>query len=213
MALFLDSASPADARQAMALGFVAGITTNPTLMAKAGGKPDDLIVELADICPGTVFYQLMAPTVEGREAEAERILALRDNIALKIAMTTENLVLAAKFARNGVDVGMTASYSAAQTYLSCEAGVAYSIAYVNRSTRLQGDGLALVSEMRAVIDACDTDTTLLVASLKSAREVVQAVIAGAHHVTIPLPLLLEMGDHPLSEQAVEEFDKAFAATR
>ena len=208
MSLFLDSAFVADARQAMALGFVAGITTNPTLMAKIDRQPEDVIAELAEICPGPVFYQLTAPTVAGREAEARRFLALRSNVALKIAMTTENLALAARFSKEGVKVGMTASYSAAQTYLACEARVTYSIAYVNRSTRLQGDGLALVSEMRAVIEACDTPTEILVASLKSTTEVVQAVIAGAHHVTLPLPLMLEMGNHPLSEQAIEEFSRA-----
>ena len=208
MSLFLDSALVQDARQAMALGFVAGITTNPTLMAKVDRKPEDIIFELASICPGPVFYQLTAPTVSEREAEARRVLSLRPNIALKIAMTTENLALAARLAREGVKIGMTASYSAAQTYLACEAGVTYSIAYVNRSTRLQGDGLALVSEMRAVVDACDTPTEILVASLKSPAEVVQAVIAGAHHVTVPLALMLEMGNHPLSDQAIEEFARA-----
>ena len=208
MSLFLDSALAADARTAMSLGFVAGITTNPTLMAKVDRQPADVIAELADLCPGPVFYQLTAPTVTEREAEARRFLALRPNVGLKIAMTTANLTLAAKFAKEGIKVGMTASYSAAQTYLTCEARVAYSIAYVNRSTRLQGDGLALVAEMRAVVDACDTPTEILVASLKSTGEVVQAVIAGAQHVTIPLPLLIEMGNHPLSDQAIAEFDRA-----
>jgi transaldolase len=212
MSLFLDSALADDARQAMSLGFIAGITTNPTLMAQADRRAEDVIAELADICPGPVFYQLSAATLAEREAEARRFLDLRPNVALKIAMSTENLSLAAKFSREGVQVGMTACYSAAQTYLSCEAGVAYSIAYVNRSTRLQGDGLALVSEMREVIDSCATRTSILVASLKSAREVVQAVIAGAHHVTIPLPLLLEMGNHPLSDQAIEEFARSSRQT-
>lgn len=206
--LYLDSASAAEARQAMALGFVSGITTNPTLMAKVQGRPFDIIAELADLCPGPVFYQLTAPTVAEREAEARRVLALRPNIALKIGMTTENLALAAKLAKEGVKVGMTASYSAAQTYLACQANVLYSIAYVNRSTRLQGDGLALVAEMRAVIDAVETTTKILVASLKSPAEVVQAVIAGAHAVTVPLALLLELGNHPLSDQAIEEFARA-----
>lgn len=211
MSLFLDSALPADAKAAMALGYVKGITTNPTLLAKAKGKPEDVIAELADICEGPVFYQLNAISVAEREAEARRMLALRPNIALKIAMSGENLALAAKFAKEGVKVGMTASYSAAQTYLTCEAGVAYTIAYVNRSTRLQGDGLALVGQMRAVVDASDAPTTVLVASLKSPAEVVQAVVAGAHHVTIPLHLLLEMGDHPLSEKAIAEFARARSA--
>lgn len=212
MALFLDSASPADAQAAMKLGFVAGITTNPTLMSRVPGNPEDIIAELADICPGPVFYQLVAPSVAEREAEGLRLVERRPNIGLKIAMTTENLALAARFVRGGAKVGMTASYSPAQTYLTCEAGVTYSIAYVNRSTRLQGDGLALVSAMREVIDACDTPTTLLVASLKSAGEVVQSVIAGAHHVTIPLPLLMELGNHPLSDQAIEEFARSAAGS-
>src|SRR5512136_1451079 len=165
MSLFLDSAQTADARHAMALGFVAGITTNPTLMAKVDRKPEDVIAELSEICPGSVFYQLTAPTAAAREAEARLFLELRSNVALKIAMTTQNLALAARFVKEGAKVGMTASYSAAQTYLACEARVTFSIAYVNRSTRLQGDGLALVSEMRAVVDACDTPTEILVASL------------------------------------------------
>jgi transaldolase len=208
MSLFLDSATIQDARQALALGFVYGITTNPTLMAQVDSRPEDVIAALADLCPGPVFYQLTAPTVAEREAEARRFLALGQNVALKIAMTTENLALAARLTKQGIRVGMTASYSAAQTYLACQAGVTYSIAYVNRSTRLQGDGLALVSEMRAVVEACDTPTEILVASLKSPAEVVQAVIAGAHHVTMPLALMLEMGNHPLSDQAIEEFARA-----
>lgn len=207
MALYLDSADVEDAKAAMALGFIAGITTNPTLLAKVGGKPESVITQLADICPGSIFYQLTAPDVAGKKAEAHRILALRPNIALKIAMTTENLSLATSLAEEGIEVGMTASYSPAQTYLSCAAQVAYSIAYVNRSTRLQGNGLDLVRDMRAVINACDNSiTTLMVASLKSPHEVVQAIIAGAQHVTIPLPLMLEMGNHPLSNQAIEEFN-------
>lgn len=208
MALFLDSANPDDARTAMQLGFVAGITTNPTLMARVPGHPEDIIAELADICPGPVFYQLTGASPDEREAEGRRVLARRPNIGLKIPMTTENLALAARFVQGGAKVGMTASYSAAQTYLTCAAGVTYSIAYVNRSTRLQGDGLALVSSMREVIDACNTGTTLMVASLKSAAEVVQSLIAGAHHLTIPLPLLLDLGNHPLSDQAIEEFAQA-----
>lgn len=205
MSLFLDSASAADARQAMSLGLVAGITTNPTLMAPVDRQPEDVIAQLADICPGTVFYQLAAPTLGEREAEARRFIALRKNVGLKIACTTENLGLASRLAGEGVTIGMTAVFSAAQCYLACQAGVRYAIPYVNRSTRLQGDGLALVEDMRQVIDACDAPTEILAASLKTSAEVVETILAGAHHVTIPLSLIVEMGNHPLSEQAIQEF--------
>jgi transaldolase len=214
MSLFLDSASAQDARQAMSLGLVTGITTNPTIMAKVARKPEDVIAELAGICPGTVFYQLTAPTVAERETEARRFLALRKNVGLKIACTTENLALGARLAKEGFTIAMTAVYSAAQCYLACQAGATYAIPYVNRSTRLQGDGLALVENMREVIEACNPargETEILVASLKTPAQVVESVIAGAHHVTIPLPLILEMGNHPLSDQAIEEFAKAARA--
>lgn len=208
MSLLLDSASAADARQAMSLGFIAGITTNPTLMSRIAGQPEQVIAELATICPGTVFYQLTAASATEREAEARRFLALRENIGLKIPCTTENLALAARLARDGSMVAMTAIFGAAQCYLACQAGVRYAIPYVNRSTRLQGDGLALVESMRDVIEACDSATEILVASLKTPAEVVESVIAGAHHVTIPLALIQDMGDHPLSDQAILEFSRA-----
>lgn len=208
MSLFLDSAFADDARQAMSLGFVAGITTNPGLMVKVAHKPEQVIAELSEICPGSVFYQLTAPAAVEREAEARRMLALRKNVGLKIPCTTENLALGVRLADEGYTIAMTAVYSAAQCYLACQAGVRYAIPYVNRSTRLQGDGLALVEKMRDVIEACDSTTEILVASLKTPAEVVESVLAGAHHVTIPLPLILEMGRHPLSDQAIEEFAQA-----
>ena len=207
MSLLLDSASADDARQAMSLGLIAGITTNPTLMTKIARKPEEVIAELAALCLGTVFYQLTAASVAEREAEARRFLALRKNVGLKIPCTTENLALAARLVREGSTVAMTAIFSAAQCYLACQAGVHYAIPYVNRSTRLQGDGLALVESMRDVIEACDSATEILVASLKTPGEVVESVIAGAHHVTIPLALIQEMGNHPLSDQAILEFSR------
>jgi transaldolase len=189
MSLLLDSALAQDARQAMALGFITGITTNPSLMAQVNRPAEEVIAEIADICPGIVFYQLIAPTVAEREAEARRFLAMRKNIGLKIACTTENLALAHEFASEGVTVGVTAIYSVAQCYL------------------------ALVEKMRAVTDAHDGPTEVLVASLKSPAEVVDAVLAGAQHVTIPLALIREMGNHLLSDQAIEEFRMASVTSR
>ncbi len=208
MSILLDSAAVEEARVALQLGFITGITTNPALMARVDGKPEDIIAQLADLCPGPVYYQLKAATLAEREEEARRFLALRPNVGLKIPMTFENLALAARLTREGVKVGMTATYSAAQTVLTAAADIYYTIAYVNRSTRLQGDGLALVQSMRAVIDARPTATTILVASLKSPAEVVAALAAGAHDVTLPLSLLVEMGNHALSDQTVAEFARA-----
>ena len=209
MALFLDSTFVEDARRAVELGFVWGATTNPALMAKVGREPAGVIRDLVELLPGTVFYQLSAPTLAEREAEALRMVAINPTqVGLKIPCSTENLGLMAHLTDEGITCAVTAIFSAHQAYLACEAGAHYVIPYVNRSTRLQGDGPRLVSEMRAVIEAAGTGAELLAASLRTPAEVVEAVLAGAQHLTLPLDLILALGEHPLSEQAIADFDRA-----
>jgi len=206
MTLYLDSALIQDARRAFALGFVRGITTNPALMSKTGQRPEEVILELCDVCRGTVFYQLTAPTVDEREAEARRMVALRPNqIGLKIPCTLENLKLGAKLSQENYMVGITAIFSPAQVYLACQAGARFVLPYVNRSTRLLGDGLELVRQMRAVIDACHSPLEIVAASIKSPEEAVATTLAGAHHLTLPVAVIEAMGEHPFSEQAIKEF--------
>jgi transaldolase len=209
MALFLDSAWVKDARRVAELGFVWGATTNPMLMAKAGRAPADVIAGFCELLPGTVFYQLTAPTLAEREAEARQVVEINPvKVGLKIPCTTENLSLLARLTDEGITCAVTAIFSAYQAYLACEAGAHYIIPYVNRSTRLQGDGPGLVSEMRAVVAAADTGTELLAASIKTPAEVVETVLAGAHHLTLPLDLILALGEHPLSRRAIADFDRA-----
>jgi transaldolase len=209
MTLFLDSALTADARTAASLRMVTGITTNPTLVSRAlqdGESRADLIAALCDAFPGTVMVQLTAATPGEREAEGWSLLGLRPGrIGLKIPSTMDNFPLARRFAAEGHVVGMTAIFSSGQAYLACEAGVKYIFPYVNRSTRLLGDGLALVRQMRAVIDALQSPVRILAASIKTPEEAVDTLLAGAHGLTLPLDIMLALGHHPLSEQTIAEF--------
>lgn len=212
MTLFLDSALAADAREAAALQVVTGITTNPTLVAQIlkADTPfktrDDLITGLCGEFPGTVMVQLTAETPEEREAEGWALLKLRPGrIGLKIPSTPDNFPLARRFAAEGHVVGMTAIFSPGQAYLACEAGVKYIFPYVNRSTRLLGDGVALVRRMRAVIDALQSPVQILAASVKTPEEAVDTLLAGAHGLTLPLGVMRALGHHPLSEQTIAEF--------
>jgi transaldolase len=237
VAIYLDSAIPDEARQAMSLGFVRGITTNPVLLAKVKRPASEVLRELCGICPGTVFYQLSAPTASERLAEGEPILLLNDEmkredekafqewqpspieegdasfkqfgrIGLKIPASTENMALVAGFSARGVEVAVTAIFNLAQAYLACEAGATYVLPYVNRTTRLRGNGLAFVRELAQVCQSVDRGTKVLAASIKSPEEAVQALLAGAHHVSMPLSVLLAMGHDPLSDQAVADFARA-----
>lgn len=209
MSLYLDSAYPQVARRAFAAGLVSGITTNPTLIAQTKQPASELITELCDLSTGIVFYQLVEETISGRKKEATRMAAIRTGrVGLKIPCTYENLALAAKLVSQGYIVGITAVFSPAQVYLACQAGVQYILPYVNRSTRLLGDGISLVREMRSVIDAGSSSTQIIAASIKTHEEAVATLLAGAHHLTLPLKLIESMGDHPLSVKAIEEFNLA-----
>lgn len=208
MGIFLDSARLEDLKRARGSGFLKGVTTNPALLAKVGAPREEILRALCQESPGPVFAQLSAEDVFSREAEAERLLSLSPQIALKIPATTENFALAARLSRQGATVGITALFDAAQGYLACEAGARYVLPYVNRSTRLQGDGYLLVRRLRQVIEACGQKTEILAASIKSPAEAVETLLAGAHHLTLPLEVFEAMGNHPLSEKAIQEFAEA-----
>ncbi len=209
MSLYLDSAFPQEARRAFAAGLVSGITTNPSLVAQTKHPAQEVITQLCDLSSGIVFHQLAEETTAARKKEAEQMAGIRPGrVALKIPCTYENLALAAYLVRAGHTVGITAIFNTAQVYLACQAGAQYILPYVNRSTRLLGDGVSLVRDMRAVIDAEGSSTQIIAASLKTPEEAISTLIAGAHHLTLPLKLIESMGNHSLSDKAIEEFRSA-----
>jgi transaldolase len=210
MALFLDSADVKEAERAMQMGFVAGATTNPTLMARIGRPAYDVISELCSLCRGPVFHQLAASSLREMREEAERFHAIAPGrVVMKVPCNLTGLQLTSQLA-DTVPCALTAVFSAAQTYLACQADARYVIPYVNRATRLCGDGIALVYQMAGIVERAGSGTEIVAASLRTPAEVVEAILNGAHHVTIPLQLIEEMAEHKLSALAIEEFAQAAA---
>jgi transaldolase len=209
VSLYLDSAFAEDARRAFRTGLVKGITTNPSLLSHTKRAAEEVVGELCDISKGTVFYQLTETDHARRKSEAIQMAGIRPGrVGLKIPCTYENLSLAAELIDLGYIVGITAIFSAPQVYLACQAGVQYILPYVNRSTRQLGDGIGLVHQMREVIDAERSHIQIIAASIKTPDEAISTLLAGAHHLTLPIQLIEVMGDHPLSDKAIEEFGSA-----
>jgi transaldolase len=203
--VYLDSANPDDARRAQALGLVEGVTTNPTLIGQTGRPGLDVLSELVEIFDGHVFYQVTAAAVEQRYDQAWEAHEIRpDKVIVKIPATTENIAMAARLIDAGIECAITAVASPAQAYFAAQAQASFVAPYVSRLTRQFGDGLAVVRDMARLLHG--TQTEILAASLKSVDEVTAALLAGAQHVTIPLDLILAMGEHDLSWQAIEEFN-------
>ncbi|MBD2297954.1 transaldolase [Nostoc sp. FACHB-87] len=203
MTLFLDSAIAAEAEAAKKLGWVKGITTNPTLLAKSPLPVETTLKQLAQLTTGPVFYQLMAAEFEEMVAEGRAAFELiGQQTVLKIPASLVGFQVVAELAPE-IPCAVTAIYSAAQAAVSQEAGAKYAIAYVNRATRLLGDGVALVREMASVLKGSNTE--IMAASIKSPQEAVASLQAGAHHLTLPLAMLQSMTNHELSVQTIDEF--------
>ena len=201
--IYLDSALIGEAQAAEKLGWIQGITTNPTLLAKSDVSPESTLEKLAAISPGELYYQLCADNVDDMIAEGQRAFAIiGKKTVLKVPATSMGFQVVARLSSE-IPCAVTAIYSTAQAAVSREAGAKYAIAYVNRATRLLGDGLALVREMSAVLQGSDTE--ILAASLKSPEEAAAALQAGAHHLTLPLKILQAMTTHELSQKTVAEF--------
>jgi transaldolase len=206
MAIFLDSADPQHAAAAFPLGFLAGVTTNPALLAAQGPDPLETIRRVAQHSSGLIFYQPLAESVVAMEEEVRRVHGfLGERLVAKIACSPTGFELVACLV-DDMPCGMTAVFSAAQVYAAACAGVRYALPYLNRMTRLGGDGTAVVERMAQV--AAATDLELVVASIRSVEEMERALLAGADHVTVPFAVFQELIDHPLSRQAIAEFAAA-----
>jgi transaldolase len=204
MAIYLDSADVEDARRAKALGFVRAVTTNPTHISKTGRPGLEVLRELLDVFDKPVFYQVTAASLEARIDqiwEAHEVRAGR--VVIKVPATTENYTIVSELAPRGITFCVTAACNGMQAYLAAQAGAAFVAPYVNRLTRQLGDGLAVVRDMASMLQG--TETCVLAASLKSVDEVAAALKAGAHHVTMPLDLIMALGEHELTHQAIAEF--------
>jgi transaldolase len=203
MMIYLDSGLVEEAKIVAAWGWVKGITTNPTLLAKSNLSPEETLQQLSAIAPGELYYQITARDLPSAIAEARKAYSIiGTKTVLKIPATKMGFAAVAILSRE-IACSVTAIYSPAQAAIAKEAGAKYAIAYVNRATRLLGDGLALVRDMAAILKGSNTE--ILAASLKSPEEAAAALQAGAHHLTVPLNLLEAMTSHPLSEQTVAEF--------
>lgn len=209
MAIWLDSADAEEAREAERLRFIGGITTNPTLLAAAGGDPRGAIDAILATFSGPVCWQITTLDGSAAEHEARRMAALAPGrVILKIPARFDLIALGARLAADGIPWAMTACFSPAQAALGCAAGARYIIPYVNRATRLLGDGLAMTGSIATMCHSIGTGAEVLAASLKSSDEAASALLAGAAIVSAPLAIIRDMGEHELSGQAIEEFRRS-----
>jgi len=194
-----------DAAAAAELGFVHGITTNPALMARETKEPLAHLERLLAAFPaGPICYQPTRTSYDEMAEEARAAAALAPGrVVAKLPATLDGIRLATALHKDDMPSALTAVYSPAQALLAHEAGCMWVIPYVDRAARHSAD--AVVIDLAAVLEQLDSATRILAASLKTAPQVVEAVLDGSHDVTMPLDVIRGLPAHPLTESAVREF--------
>lgn len=210
--IFLDAADEADAKEALTLGFVSGITTNPKLMAATGRDALEQLQILWTTFPRVpIYYQPTAVDVTRAARELELASAIAgERLIAKLPAQAPMYGLARELVATGTACAITGMYSAAQAVVAAAVGAQWVIPYVDRSHRLR-PGTNVVRLIADALRAVKADTRILAASIKSTEQAVQALLDGASVISAPIGVLRELPSDIYTDEAVEEFRVATEA--
>jgi len=207
MKLWLDTASIDEIRTAARFGVVSGITTNPSLWAKAASGTDyrDVVLEICSIIDGPVSAECLAQDVDGLVEEARHISKWHPNVVVKIPLDENGLEAIYRVSREGIKVNTTLIFQPNQALLAAQAGATYVSPFVGRLDDIGHEGMAVVREIVEIFDRYHMPTQVLAASLRHPLHVIQAAQAGAHIATMPYPVFQAMFKHPLTDAGIQKF--------
>ena len=214
MKFFVDTAKIEDIKKANDMGVICGVTTNPSLIAKEGGKSqEEILKEIASIVDGPISGEVKATTVdaEGMIAEGREIAKLHPNMVVKIPMTVEGLKATKVLASEGVKVNVTLIFSANQALLAARAGAAYVSPFLGRLDDISQPGIDLIETITAIFDNYGIDTEIIAASIRNPIHVTDCALAGVDIATVPYSVIEQMTKHPLTDQGIEKFQKEYLA--
>jgi transaldolase len=205
MQFFLDTAEMKEIEAGLAWGMVDGITTNPSLIAKAGRPYLATVQEIARLVPGPVSGEVLATEYEEILSQGHRLAALAENVVVKVPLTPDGLRAVAAFKKEGIRTNVTLCFSAAQALLAAKAGAAYISPFVGRLDDIAEEGMELIEQIVTIYDNYGFDTKVLVASVRHPVHIVQAAMLGAHVATIPFKVLEQLYKHPLTDAGLDRF--------
>ena len=207
MKIFLDTASIAEIKKALAYGVIDGITTNPSLVAKEGREFIPLVREITALVPGPVSVEVTANSPAEMIAQAEAYAALAANVVVKVPINLEGLQVVKTLSGRGIKTNVTLVFSPSQALLAAKAGATYVSPFVGRIDDISGDGMALVEDIALIFANYDIPTEIIVASVRHPLHFVEAARIGAHVATIPFATLAQLLNHPLTSSGMERFLK------
>lgn len=207
MKIFIDTANIEEIRKASELGILAGVTTNPSLIAKEGRDFVEVVKEITEIVDGPISAEVVGLSKDEMVREAKELAAIHENIVVKIPMIPEGLKAIAELSQLGIKTNCTLIFSANQAILAANAGASYVSPFVGRIDDIGYDGMILIEELTMIFNNYYYDTEIIAASIRHPLHVTQAAKLGADIATIPYKVIEQMAAHPLTAIGVEKFLK------
>ena len=205
MKFFVDSANIEEIAELKNLGLADGVTTNPSLILKAGRNFQVIAKDICELIEGPVSLEVSSVSIDQMRAEAEKLRVISENVVVKLPMTWNGLKVCRDLANSGIKVNMTLCFTANQAILAAKAGAEFVSPFVGRLDDTKIDGVSLIKEIRTIYDNYSFRTKILAASIRSLEHIKNCAIAGAEAVTAPPAILRELVSHPLTDKGLEIF--------
>lgn len=205
MKIFIDTGDIGEIKEAVAMGAIDGVTTNPSLLAKAGIPIKKAIAEICEIVDGPVSAEVLATDTQGMLKEGRELAKIHENVVVKVPLLLDGLKAVRVFKSEGINVNVTLCFSPTQALLAAKAGATYISPFIGRLDDLSEDGMELVQQIVTIYDNYDFETEVLVASVRHPIHVVQAAMIGAHIATLPFKVITQLAKHPMTDQGLAKF--------
>ncbi|MGZ4105916.1 MAG: fructose-6-phosphate aldolase [Tumebacillaceae bacterium] len=205
MKFFLDTANVNEIKQAAELGVIAGVTTNPSLVAKEGGDFKAMIKEITTIVDGPISAEVISLDAKGMVEEGLELAKIHENVVIKLPMTLEGLKACHQFSQKGIKTNVTLIFSANQALMAARAGATFVSPFLGRLDDISTDGMGLIEDIVQIFDVHGIETEIIAASIRHPIHVTQAALAGSHIGTMPMKVLESLVKHPLTDQGIEKF--------
>ncbi len=205
MKFFIDTANVEDIRKANELGVLAGVTTNPTLIAREGKDFEATIKEICSIVNGPVSAEAVSLDAEGMIQEGKMLASWARNVVVKIPVTDEGLKAVKTLSRDGIKTNVTLIFTPLQALMAARAGATYVSPFIGRIDDIGYDGMEVVKDIVEIFSIHDIKSEIIAASIRNPLHVLQAAKAGADIATIPYAVIGQLLKHPLTDQGIERF--------
>lgn len=205
MELFLDSAILDEIKRGAETGLISGVTTNPSLAAKAGKDYYEVLKEICSIIKGPVSAETVSLDADGMVKEGVEFSKIAKNIVVKVPMTIEGMKACQRLTKKGIKVNVTLCFSANQALLAAKSGAFIVSPFVGRLDDIGETGMWLIRDIKTIYDNYKFTTRILVASVRNPIHVLDAARIGAHIATVPYSVFEQLFKHTLTDAGIKKF--------